>query len=118
MSRSFEEDNHLYILWTNADPATSENMVMMYATNSMLRGWWEKVTVIVWGGSQITLLENEAVRFKYHLAKETGVEFSACISCAVNQGLVERLKEEGVEVIPWGEPLTNLIKEGRHLITI
>ena len=27
---------HLHILWTNGDPVTSKNMVMMYACNSML----------------------------------------------------------------------------------
>ena len=33
-------DRHLHILWTNADPETSENMVMMYARNAMLNEWW------------------------------------------------------------------------------
>jgi len=41
----------LYILWTNADPITSEKMVMMYAINSKLNYWWDEVTIIIWGAT-------------------------------------------------------------------
>ena len=117
-AKELEKEDHLYILWTNADPATSEHMVLMYETNALLRGWWKKVTVIVWGGSQKTLLENEGVKLKFKLAKQAGVEFTACIACAANQGLTERLQEEGIEVIPWGELLSELIKERYHLLSV
>ncbi len=36
----------LNILWNNADPVTSELMVVMYAVNSVGMGWWEAVTLI------------------------------------------------------------------------
>ena len=45
-------ERHVHILWTNADPDTSEHMVMMYATNGLLRGWWDQITVIIWGATQ------------------------------------------------------------------
>lgn len=115
---TIDKDDHLYVLWTTADPDTSANMVLMYVTNSMLRGWWKKITVIIWGGAQKTVLNDRNVHHKFLLAKEKGVEFSACISCAVAQGLVDQLKEEEIELIPWGEKMTELIKEGCHFITI
>jgi hypothetical protein len=34
-----ERGKNLYILWTSADRHTALFMVLMYATNSMLRGW-------------------------------------------------------------------------------
>jgi hypothetical protein len=43
------DKNHLYILWTNGDPVTAEKMVFMYGINSLLKQWWEKVTLIIWG---------------------------------------------------------------------
>ncbi|MFR4559861.1 MAG: hypothetical protein ACLT5P_00670 [Flavonifractor plautii] len=43
------DGQHLHILWTNADPVVFDKMVLMYAVNSLVRGWWEKVTVILWG---------------------------------------------------------------------
>jgi hypothetical protein len=43
------ESKKLYLLWTNADPITSEKMVMMYGINSKLNYWWDEVTIIIWG---------------------------------------------------------------------
>jgi hypothetical protein len=112
------EHNHLYILWTNADPVTSEHMVMMYATNAMLNHWWEKVTVIIWGATSKLICENEALQLKMTLAKQAGVEFTACLSCAINLGTLEKLEEMGLEVKRWGKPLTELIKADEKILTV
>ena len=111
-------ERHLHILWTNGDPDTSENMVLMYARNAMLNGWWDKVTVILWGAPQKLIFENEAVHLKMELARQVGVEFTACISCALNLGKEEALCEEGIEVIRWGEKLSLLIQNNKPLLTI
>lgn len=111
-------DRHLHILWTNADPLTSEHMVMMYARNALLNEWWDKITIIVWGATQKLLLENEAVKLKADLARQVGVEFTACISCAVNLGIKEELEEADVEVIRWGEKLSLLMQNGKHVLSI
>lgn len=111
-------DRHLHILWANTDPVAAENMVLMYARNALLNDWWDKVTVIIWGGSQKLAVENEAVRLNMDLAKQVGVEFSACISCAVNLDIVEALQEDGIEVIRWGEKLSLLMQNGKHVLTV
>lgn len=84
--------NHLYILWTNASPITAENMVMMYAKNSILNNWWEKVTVIIWGEPQLLICEKEHIRNLINEAKEIGVEFSACLTCANALGTKDSLE--------------------------
>jgi len=111
-------DRHLHILWTNGDPITSEHMVMMYATNSLLNEWWDKVTVIVWGAPQKLLLENSSVRFEMENARDVGVEFSACVNCANNLGTKEGLEELGLEVIRWGKNLSELRQNGKHVLTV
>ena len=111
-------DRHLHILWTNADPMTAEHMVMMYARNAMLNEWWDKVTVIVWGATQKLLLENEAVRLKADLARQVGVEFTACVSCAINLGIKDELEKAGIEVIRWGEKLSLLMQNDKHVLSI
>ena len=111
-------ERHLHILWTNGDPDTSENMVMMYARNAMLNGWWDKVTVILWGAPQKLIFENEAVRLKMEIARQAGVEFSACISCAINLGVEEALRDMGVEVIRWGEKTSLLMQNHKPLLSI
>jgi len=44
-SLSVSEKKHLYVLWTNDNLITAEKMVFMYTVNSLVRGWWEKVTL-------------------------------------------------------------------------
>ena len=108
----------LNLLWTNADPATSHHMVMMYATNSMLRGWWDEVTVIVWGATAKYAAEDEDIQEKIRMAMHVGVKFSACIACAENLGVKKALEDMGMEVIAWGEPLTRLLQSDAVLLTI
>ncbi len=111
-------ERHLHILWTSGDPVTAEDMVMMYSRNAMLNGWWDRVTVIIWGAPQKLIFENEAVHLKMEIARQAGVEFTSCVSCAINLGLVETLEKEGIECIRWGEKLSLLMQNGKHVLTI
>lgn len=113
-----DNKDKLYLLWTTGDPVTAEQMVMMYAINSKLHGWWEDVTVIVWGAAASALIESLALRLKVEIAQEAGVHFSACISCANNLGITKELEALGVEVIRWGEKLTKLMKDGDHVLSV
>ena len=113
-----DSENKLHILWTNADPETAQFMVMMYATNSMLRGWWQEVTVIIWGATARLAAENEAVQERIRIAQHAGVKFTACSACARELGVTGDLENLGVEIIPWGEPLTEIIRRDGKLITI
>ena len=113
-----KEENRLYILWTNADVNTSLQMVFMYARNSVIRGWWDHVTVIIWGATAKLAAENNAIREAIKEAKAAGVDFSACVTCAKNLGALSALEEQGIEIKPWGEPLTEILKEDMKLITV
>lgn len=108
----------LYILWTNADVLTAQLMVMMYARNSMLHHWWDGVTVIIWGATAKLAAENETIREQMKMAQQVGVHFSACLACAEQLGVTEKLRGQGIEVVYWGEPLTEILKNKEHLITV
>lgn len=110
--------NHLYILWTNADPITSELMVMMYARNSLLNHWWKQVTVIIWGATAGLAAENEKIREQIAVARQVGVEFSACMACADQLGVTEKLQKQGIEVVYWGEGLSRILHVKENLITV
>jgi hypothetical protein len=111
-------ERHLHILWTSGDPVTAEDMVLLFSRNAMLNSWWDKVTVIVWGAPQKLIFESEAVKLKVEIAKQAGVEFTACVGCAANLGLVEALEEEGIECVRWGERLSLLMQKGKHVLTV
>lgn len=113
-----DQSNHLYILWTNADILTSDKMVMMYSTNAMLSKWWDSVTVILWGATAKLAAESELIQTKIIMAKHAGVKFSACKACADQLGTTEMLLSLGIEVIYWGEGLTEILKNGDKLITV
>ncbi len=113
-----EEKNTLHILWTNADIDTALGMVMMYATNSKSRGWWENVTVIIWGATAKLTAENAHIQDAMKVAMNAGVKFSACVACARQLGVIEQLEALGVEVTGWGQPLTELLKHSETLLTV
>jgi hypothetical protein len=112
------ESKKLYILWTNADPITSEKMVMMYGINSKLNYWWDEVTIIIWGAPAKLVAENDLIQEKIKQAIQVGVNVSACKACAEQLGVSAKLAELGVEVKYWGEPLTEILKGNDKLLTI
>lgn len=115
---TMKDQKKLYILWTNADVNAAQFMVMMYATNAMLNGWWDEVVVIIWGATVKLTAENEGIQQKIRIAMQAGVTFSACISCAEQFGVVNEIQGHGIETIPWGAPLTEIIKSGIPLLTV
>ena len=111
-------EKHLHILWTNPDLITSEKMMFMYARNCLLQHWWDKVTVIIWGGTAKLAAENENIQCRMEESRIAGVEFTACVSCADQLGVTEKLLELEVDVKPWGKLLTELIQKGKPLLTV
>jgi len=116
--RKMNDKDHLYILWTNSDPITADKMVFMYALNGLKHGWWKEVTVIIWGSPAKLVGENADIQSKIKELLAAGVKFSACKACADQLGVTEKLESLGIEVKYWGEPLTELIKSGKFLLTI
>lgn len=109
---------HLYVLWTNDNPITAEKMVFMYAVNSLVHGWWEKVTLIIWGAPAKLVSEDEGIREMVKKALEAGVHVTACKACADQLGVAENLEKLNIEVKYWGVPLTELLKSDEKLLTI
>ena len=109
---------HLYVLWTNDNPITAEKMVFRYAVNSLNRGWWEKVTLIVWGASTKLVSEDDNIQKMVKEALKAGVHITACKACADELGATETLEKLKIEVKYWGMPLTEVLINGEKLLTI
>lgn len=112
------EKTHLYVLWTNDNLLTAEKMVFMYTINSLKKGWWQAVTVIIWGATAKLVAENGSIQALIKEADKVGVQFTACKACADQLGVTEVLEKLGIEVIYWGDPLTKLLKREEVLLTI
>ena len=112
------EKKHLYILWTNDNIITSEKMVFLYGINAKSKGWWENVTIILWGATMKLANESDIIKDLIKKAELEGVHLSGCRACADQLGLIEALEKQGIELIYWGEPLTEILKNDGALLTI
>ena len=113
-----ENDKHLYVLWTNDNPITAEKIVFMYTINSLKNGWWDNITLIIWGAPTKLVSEDAAVQKNIKAALDAGVHITACKACADQLGVTEILKKLNIEVKYWGVPLTEILTEDRRLLTI
>lgn len=113
-----KEPDELYVLWTSADREVALKMVFMYTLNSRLKDWWPCVNLIVWGPSAKLLAEDIELQEKVLAMKDAGVEVTACKACADSYGVSGSLGDLGVEVKYMGQPLTQILKAGKTLITI
>jgi len=111
-------ENELFILWTSSDETTFDKMINMYARNGIKNGWWEKITIIIWGGSTQLVKNSSIVQQGIQDLISQGVFLTACQACAERVGAAEMLIDLGVEVRYWGEPLTELLKQNKKLLTI
>lgn len=112
------EKNKLTILWTNDNVITAEKMVFMYGINAKSQGWWDEVTIIIWGATVKLVAENKMIQDLIEEAKLEGVHITACKGCADQLGLTEILKGIDLEVIYQGPPLTQILKDDEKLLTI
>lgn len=109
---------HLYVLWTNDNPLTAEKMVFMYAVNSLIHGWWDKVTLIIWGATTKLVSEDINIQRKIEEALNAGVHITACKACADQLKVTEILEKMNIEVKYWGDPLTQILKNQDTLLTL
>ncbi|HDR50919.1 MAG TPA: DsrE family protein [Mariniphaga anaerophila] len=114
------EDNadKLVILWTSDDPYLAERMVLMYAHAAKNNGWFNEVTIIIWGPSAKMVAENLKIQEKLKAMQNDGVEIRACIACATAYGVVDDLKNLNFEVKGMGKPLTEYLKSDAKILSL
>lgn len=109
---------HLYVLWTSDNPVTAEKMVFMYTINSLIHGWWENVTLIIWGAPAVLVSQDETIQNLIKDALDAGVHITACKACADQLGVTQVLENLNIEVKYWGIPLTEILTNDETLLTL
>ena len=107
----------LVIVWTSDDPYLAERMVLMYTHAAKTAGWFNEVTLIIWGPSAKMVSENLKIQKKLKTMQKDGVEIRACIACATAYGVVDDLKNLNFEVKGMGKPLTDYLKSDAKVLT-
>jgi len=107
----------LFVLWSSGDREVAKKMVFMYTLNAKLKGWWNDISLIVWGPSAKLISEDKGLQAGIKKIKEAGVELMACKACSDIYGVSDSLEALGIEVKYMGEPLTQLLKGNDKIIT-
>jgi hypothetical protein len=108
----------LNLLWTTNNKDTVLNMLVMYATNSKINGWWQEVNLIIWGASAKLVGTDNQIQTEVLEMLNLGITIEACKACADNLGMTDKLTELGINVRYMGEALTGYIKSGEIVMTI
>ena len=117
-SQGDRPSGRLVVVWTSADPDVADKVCLMYTHAAKGYGWFDEVRLVVWGPSQRLLAGSPELQDKIREMQSDGVIVEACVACAKKLGLVERLRELGLEVLPMGVPLTEALKDPEtHVLT-
>ncbi|WP_041720478.1 DsrE family protein [Pseudodesulfovibrio piezophilus] len=107
----------IFIIWSSENPEVAHNLVLMYAHNALLKEWWGRVRLIIWGPSAKLVSEDEDIQAKLKEMKADGVEIWACRACADNYGVTASLEALDLNVVYVGTPVTEMIKDGWKQLT-
>jgi hypothetical protein len=110
-------EDHLLIVWTSGDPEVALKMVFMYAYNAQKNGWWDQVSLLIWGPSEKLSAENVEIQEYLAKMKEAGVKLIACKACADMYGVCPKLEDMQVDVRYTGTFLTDYIKSGKKIVS-
>ena len=107
----------LAVLWTSGDSEVAHKVCFMYTHNAKRQKWFDEVRLIVWGPSARNLAADIKLQEKVKTMMDDGVKVEACVFCAKMYGVVEKLRELGVDVKGMGKPLTKYLKSGWQTLT-
>ncbi len=111
------EPDRLAVLWTSGDPDVAHRVCFMDTHAPKKSRWFDEVRLIVWGPSQRLLVGDKDIKAKVKSMQEDGVVVEACIACATSYGLVDTIRDLGIEVKPMGPPLAGFLKDGYKVLT-
>jgi len=118
-TKELRPEDKLVVLWTSGDRDVALKMVFMYTYNASASrfGWWDDITLVVWGPSAKLLSEDKELQEYVAKMKKAGIRLEACKACADMYEVSDKLTELGIDVKYMGDVTTRYIKEGRHVLT-
>ena len=105
-----QEPSRLAVVWTSGDREVALKVAFMYTLNAKRQGWFDEVTLIVWGPSSNLLAHDQELQEYVQRMAEEGVTLVACQACADSYGVSEDLRALGIDVKYMGVPLTEMLQ--------
>lgn len=110
--------DELMILWLSADKRAAIDMALLYARDSLLNGWFKRVTLLLWGPAVEAAALDAGVDAELAILVHLGCKIKACRACALRYGVVNELTALGIEVVGLGEELTERLQSKQPLLLI
>ena len=107
----------LVVIWSSDDPMVAKRVALMYPHAAKRNQWFDEVILVIWGPSAKLISEDVELQQKLAQMKKDGVNIQACIACANEYGVTDKLKELSYDIIPMGGPLTNYFKKWNRVLT-
>jgi len=83
---------------------------LLYGGVSIPRGYWKRVHIMFWGASIKVVDSNQEIREKVQQMQKDGVEFSSCIVCAQDYGVVQSLEDINIKCNHTGDLLNEALQ--------
>ena len=84
--------------------------MFLYGSVILERKYWDEATIMIWGPSAKLLAEDEELQAKLKVVQDSGVKINACVVCADDYGVSQKLQAMGVELMHTGETLTQALQ--------
>ena len=107
----------LGVLWTSGDAEVAHRVCFMYTLHAKRQGWFDKVTLIVWGPSARLLAGDKDLQKAVKEMMAEGVKVQACMACANSYGVAKDLRDLGIDVKGMGKPLSDLLQSEWKMLT-
>jgi hypothetical protein len=107
----------LNVLWTTGEKDVALRMVFIYVMDAKAMGWWDDITLIIWGPSAKLVAHDRLIQRELDYILQSGITVIACQGCTEAYGVTDKLKELGIDVKFMGEPLTRILHSDEKLIT-
>ena len=107
----------LAVIWSSGDPMVAHKVCFMYTHNAKRRGWFDEVTLIVWGPSAELLTRDTSLQESIKAMKADGVIVQACKGCTDSYGISDQLIALGVDVKYLGMALTEMLQGDCKVLT-
>ncbi len=112
-----KKENLLIIISTD-NAETILKFPLLYGGVSIPRDYWKRVHIMFWGASIKVASTNKQVQEKVELIQKDGVEFSSCIVCAEEYGVVKELENIGIKCNHTGDLLNEALQNDKIWATL
>ena len=111
------EDQKLTILWTSGERDVALKVVLRYIETELEAKHWPSIELIIWGPSVRLAMDDDAIREKLISLQEHGLLTKACIVCAEEYEVTERLQGANIAVDFVCEDLTHIIQSQHPFVS-